>query len=153
MKSTSAGAINGIFVKIISFGTALGFAGMLGSLACMSRGGDRGRFVIGWSPWSLVLGAIGFAAGLWFWRLLWRAEAEIDRQHPARRQLIRYSVGLGILAFCCFVYPIRFVDPVRRSEVLFGLAMAIAVLSFVGWFIFQTIRWVSANELKDGESE
>ncbi len=152
MKATPTSVLGGGFARIISIATAMGFAGMLGSLACMSRG-TRGRFVIGWSAWSLVLGAVGFALGLWFWRLLWRAEAEKDTAHPARRALIRYSVFLGVLAFCCFVYPIRFVDPVRRSEVIIGLGMAIAVLTFVGWFIFQTIRWVSANELKDGESE
>ena len=152
MRPSSAGSLSGIFTQIASVGTALGFAGMLGVMACMSRG-THGRFVIGWSAWSLVLGAIGFAAGLWFWHLLWQAEAEAEGPRPGRRRLIRYSILLGIVAFGCFVYPIRFVDPVRRTEVLIGLASAIAVLTFVGWFIFQTICWVKSTELKDGESD
>lgn len=125
---------------------------MLASLTCLSRGAN-GRLAIGWSAWSLPWGALGFAAGLWFWRLLWRAEAERAPDHPARRRLIRYSLLLGTTAFASFVYPIRFVDPVRRTEVLVGLLMAVAVLGFMGWLIWTTIRWVSAGELKDGESE
>lgn len=152
MNSTPPAATDSLFVRLISLATAIGFASMLGSLACMSRG-PNGRFVIGWSSWALLLGAIGFVAGLQFWRLLWRAEAEQDPARPLRRKLIRYSVGLGLLAFGCFVYPIRFVDPVRRREVFLGLIMAIVVLTFVGWLIFQAIRWVSSNEPKDGESE
>lgn len=152
MNPSKARSKDNIFVRIISLATAMGFAGMLGSLACMYRG-PNGRFVIGWSGWSIPLGAAGFVAGLGFWRLLWRAEAEQDPKHPIRRWWIRYSIGLGVLAFGCFVYPIRFVDPVRRQEVLLGLLMAIGVLTFVGWLIFQAIRWVSSNEPKDGESE
>ena len=152
MPPPPAPATDRLMVRLVSLSTASGFAGMLGSLACLSRG-PNGRLLIGWSPWSLLLGAIGFAAGLGFWRLLWRAEAEQDPAHPIRRRLVQYSIGLGVVAFSCFVYPIRFVDPVRRREVFLGLIMAIAVLTFVGWLIFQAIRWVSSNELKDGESE
>lgn len=152
MKATSAGSFSGTFARITSLSTALSFAGMLGVLACMSRG-PKGRFVIGWSPWSLALGAVGFMAGLWFWHLLWQAEAEPEGPRPGRRRLIRYSVLLGGVAFGCFVYPIRFVDPVRRTEVFIGLGSALVVLAFVGWFIFQTIRWVHSTELKDGETD
>ena len=144
--------IGGFFLRVVSFATGMGFAGMLGSLACLSRG-PTGKLVISWSPWVLPWAALGFAAGLYFWRLLWRAEAEENPQAPARRQLVRYAILLGIGSFVSFVYPIRFVDPIRRREVLLGLGMAIVVLGFVGWLVFVTIRWVSANELKDGESE
>lgn len=152
MPPSAATATNGLFVRLVSLATATGFAGMLGLLACLSRG-PHGHFVIGWSPWSILLAAIGFAAGLGFWRLLWRAEAEQDPAHPIRRQLVLYSVGLGVVAFGCFIYPVRFVDSIRRREVFVGLIMALAVLSFMGWLILQAIRWVSSNELKDGESE
>ena len=142
----------GLFGRLISLATAAGFAGMLGSMACLTRG-PRGRFIVAWSPWSLALGALGFVAGIFFWRLLWQAEAETGVSRSARRTLQRYSIFLGLVAFGCFVYPIRFVDPTRRQEVLIGLAMAIAALSFMGWLIFQVIRWVNSSELKDGESE
>ena len=125
---------------------------MLGSLACLSRG-PSGKLLIAWSPWVIPWAALGFVAGLNFWRLLWRAEAEQLTHGPARRRLIRYSLVLGVGSFASFVYPIRFVDPVRRTEVLLGLGMALLVLSFVGWLILMAIRWVSANELKDGECE
>jgi len=150
--SKPASAADDFFVRLIAWCTAAGFAGMLASLTCLSRGAN-GRLAIGWSWWSLPWAAVGFAAGLWFWRLLWQAEAELNPLHPARRALIRYSFVLGAAAFTSFVYPIRFVDPVRRTEVLVGLAMAMVVLSFMGWLIWSAIRWVSANELKDGESE
>ena len=144
--------IGGLFLRLVSWSTAAGFAGMLGTLACLSRG-VTGKLVISLSPWILPWAALGFVAGLYFWHLLWRAEAEKNPQAPARRRLIQYSIFLGIGAFVSFVYPIRFVDPIRRTEVLLGLGMAIVVLSFMGWLILTTIRWVSANELKDGESE
>ncbi len=142
----------GLFGRLISLATAAGFAGMLGSLACLARG-PHGRFIVTWSPWSLALGALGFGAGVFFWRLLWQAEAEKGATRSARQKLERYSIFLGLVAFGCFVYPIRFVDPTRRQEVLVGLAMAIGALSFMGWLIFQVIRWVNSSELKDGESE
>lgn len=140
------------FTRIISLATALGLAGMLGSLACLSSG-PQGRFVVGWNLWSLPLGALGFILGIYFWRLLWQAEAETEANRPARRRLFRYSIFLGVTAFSCFIYPIRFVDPARRLEIFWGLFMAIGALSFMGWLIYQVIRWVSANDLKDGESE
>jgi len=153
MKTSEVRSSDNVFVRLISAGTAIGFAGMMASLACLRRG-TNGRVEVAINWWgAAVLGAIGFAAGIGFWRLLWKAEAEQNPARPLRRRLVWYSIGLGILAFTCFLYPIRFVDPVRRQDVLLGLIMAIAVLAFVGWLIYQVIRWVSSNEPEDGESE
>jgi len=150
--AASNGRLDGFFLRLVSWSTAMAFAGMLGTLACMSRGAN-GKLTYALNLWILPWAALGFTAGLYFWRLLWQAEAETNPAAPARQRLIRYSVAMGIGAFVSFVYPIRFVDPTRRTEVLLGLGLALTVLSFMGWLIFNAIRWVSANELKDGECE
>lgn len=136
--------------RIIAVATGLAFAGMLASLAVVDRG-DAGKLVFRWHWAALPLIGVGIWLGWRFWALLWAAEA--DPSAVSRRRLVRFSVGLAVMAVFSFAYPMRFIQEERRNEVFLGLGLAIVVLSAFGWLIWKTIQWVNENEPRDGEVE
>ncbi|MSU34629.1 MAG: hypothetical protein EXS36_05880 [Pedosphaera sp.] len=138
------------FQQLVAMATGLAFAGMLASLAAVEVGAG-GKLVLRWH-WAIApLVILGLVIGVGFWRLVFRSAAhETNLSH---RRLRQAAAGLAGMAITSFLYPLRFVQPDRRNEVLIGLVLAIVVLSFVGWLVWKTISWVTENELKDGESE
>jgi len=56
------------------------------------------------------------------------------------------AVALG-----CFLFPLRLVSPDKRMEVIFGMGFAFAVLSGMGYLIYQTIQWVEAASRAEEE--
>ena len=138
------------FQQLVAIATGLAFAGMLASLAAVEIGAG-GKLVLRWHWAILPLVVLGLIIGVSFWRLVFRSAAH--ESNRSRRHLKQAAAGLALMAISAFLYPLRFVQSERRSEVLIGLALAIAVLTFVGWLLWKTISWVTENELKDGESE
>lgn len=138
------------FQQLVAVATGLAFAGMLASLAAVEVGAG-GKLVLRWH-WAIgPMVVLGLVIGVSFWRLVFRSAAhETNLNH---RRLKQAAVGLAAMAITSFLYPLRFVRPDRRNEVLIGLALAFVVLSFVGWLLWKTISWLTENELKDGESE
>src|ERR1700735_154157 len=62
------------FRRIVSFSTALGFAAVLGSEACLEKGVDHG-YDFHWHWRAVIWMAVGVAGAIPLWRLLWRVEA------------------------------------------------------------------------------
>lgn len=138
------------FQQLVAAATGLAFAGMLASLAAIEVGAG-GKLVLRWH-WAIgPLVVLGLVIGVSFWRLVFRSAAH--ETYLGRRRLKRAALGLAAMAITSFLYPLRFVGPDRRNEVLIGLALAFVVLSFVGWLLWKAIAWATENELKDGESE
>jgi len=132
------------FRRIVAFSTALGFAAALGSEACLERGVDRG-YDFHWHWRALIWMAIGVAGAVQLWRLLWRVED--DNSPRNRRQLGRFCVVIMLGAIGVFVYPILFVTGPQLKEVIFGLCLAVAVLTFVFWMITRVFRaFVTSDE-------
>jgi len=123
---------------------------MLGTLAIFERG-SHGKLSLRWDWTAIPLVLIGLTLGLQFWKTLWHAQQYNTASSKARLKAI--SIFLGLVALVSFAYPIRYVQSTRRGEVLWGLGLAIFVLSGFGFLIWKTIQWVNANEPQDDHSE
>lgn len=129
------------FERLAAVATALSFAVVLGSAACVGPApGNQGlEFRWHWSAYIWILA--GLAAGWRLWSLLWRLEKQPGPL--ARRRLRRYCVLLALGGVVVFAYPFRFVAPDKFREVLTGLLAAFAVLALVGWMIFRLVEGFS----------
>jgi hypothetical protein len=134
------------FRRIVAFSTAIGFAAALGSEACLERGADHG-YDFHWHWRALIWMAIGVAGAIQLWRLLWRVEA--DNTPRNRRQLGIFCVVIMLGAIGIFVYPIMFVTGPQLKEVIFGLCLAVAVLTFVFWMITRVFRGFIASDVEE----
>jgi hypothetical protein len=136
-------AVDRTFNRIVLVSTAMGFAAVLGSAACLERGADGG-LTFRWHWRALIWMALGVVVAMRLWRLLWRAQS--DGTGKAASQLKRFCAGLLIGAVGVFVYPILFVSSEHFDDVLTGLSLATAVLTFVGWMIYRVIKGLNASD-------
>jgi hypothetical protein len=129
------------FRRVLVVSTAMAFGGMLASLAVVGRDREGLRFDFHWSaPLLFILGAFG---AFLFWRFMFRFESGGD--DLMRRRLKQSGAAMLLVAFACFLYPLRLVSPDKRAEVMIGIGLALTVLSGFGWLIYQTIQWVEAS--------
>lgn len=128
------------FRRVLVASTALAFGGMLSSLGVVGRDREGLTFGFHWS--APLLFVIGAAGAVLFWRLVFRFESGGD--DTMRRTLKRSGAAMLLIAFGCFLYPLRLVSPDKRTEVMIGIGLALVVLSGFGWLIYQTIQWVEA---------
>lgn len=137
-----------LFRVVLMFSTALGFGALLGTLPLIERGigGVQWRFHWG----SIPLFAVGFTAGIWFWRLVYNVGTQ-SGDSMAKSRLRRGALAVLPLGVIGFFYPLRFIDPARRTEVIIGLVLAISVLSLVAFVMVNLIRWLNENEPPDGQ--
>ena len=129
--------VDATFDRIVVVSTALGFAAVLGTAACLERGADQG-LDFHWHWRALLWMGLGVAAAVRLWQLLWRAQA--DDTGKAGKSLVKFCILLLIGALGVFVYPILFVSSEHFNDVLTGLSLATAVLTFVGWMIYRVAR-------------
>ncbi len=121
-----------LFRRVAAGSTALGFATALGSTACLELGNDR-NIEFHWHWIALPFMALGVAAALHLWQLIWTAAQTESKTDRAR--LSRFVALIAVGGLATFAYPIRFVTSSHLSDVLGGLLLAAAVLSFTGWMI------------------
>ncbi len=136
------------FRRVLVLATALAFGGMLGSLGVVGRDREGLHFSFHWSV--PVLFAIGALLAVGFWRLIFRFDDGVSEDKSKR--LWRAGAALLVVAFGCFLYPLRLVSPAKRMEVILGMSSALVVLSAFGWLIFKTIRWVEEASRAEEES-
>lgn len=125
------------FARIASFATALSFAVVLGSVACLVWSPNAG-LGFRWRWTALVWMVIGASAGVYLWQLIGRLERQPGP--AARKRLVLYCLVLLVGGLAVFAYPFRFVPPEKFRDVLIGLMAALAVLSFAGWMLFVLFR-------------
>lgn len=146
--STQPSSAELMFRRVLMLATAMGFGAVVGTLPLVERGAAGIQWRFHWA--SVPLFVVGFAAGIWFWRLVFRLGVSSD-DSLAKSRLKRGAFAVLPLGIAGFFYPLRFIDPTRRTEVLIGLSIAIAVLSLVAFVMVQLIRWLNENEPPDGQ--
>jgi|LauGreDrversion4_2_1035121.scaffolds.fasta_scaffold791106_1 hypothetical protein len=140
-------ATSPFFRRLLMISTALAFGGMMGSLGVAGRDADGLKFSFHWSvPLLFVVGA---AVAVWFWQLIFRFDSGGDARLRGRLKWVSAALLLGSVG--CFLFPLRLVSPEKRMEVILGMGMALVVLSFMGWLIYQTIRWVESASRAEEE--
>ena len=86
---------------------------------------------------------------MWFWQLIFRFDSGGDARLRSRLKVV--AGFLLVVALGCFLFPLRLVSPDKRMEVILGMGFAFAVLTGMGWLIYQTIRWVEAASRAEEE--
>lgn len=140
-------ATSPFFRRLLVTSTAMAFGGMLGSLGVAGRDADGLKFSFHWSVPLLFL--VGAGAAVWFWQLIFRFDSGGDARLRGR---LKWVAGvLLVVAFGCFLFPLRLVSPDKRMEVILGMGFAFVVLTGMGSLIYQTIRWVEAASRAEEE--
>ncbi len=135
------------FRRIVVASTAIGFAAVLGSEACLERSAGQG-FDFHWHWRALFWMAVGVAGAFRLWHLVWQSQSEANPKAHAR--LARFCLVVALAAAGVFIYPITFITGEQIREVLIGLSLAAAVLTFTGWMIYRVFR---GFEKEDEENE
>jgi hypothetical protein len=139
-----------LFKRVAVGSTAIAFAVALGTTACLQRADEHG-IELRWHWRAVIWMVLGVWAALHLWQLVWRAQAEATVQ--GKKRLQRFCAAILIVALGVFVYPIAFVSSEHFSEVLTGLSLATAVLTFVGWMISRVIRGLNQADASNDASD
>ena len=138
------------FRTVMIGSSALGSGCLIASLTIV-RSGPAG-LDFAWSNWAVPAFIVGALIAVAFWRLVFRLAGGSTDEASSRRKLHFASAGLMLVAFGAFLYPLRFVSPGRRSDVLIGLFIAILALSAVGMLIRTVVKWLESEaDQLDGE--
>lgn len=133
---------NPMFRGVVVGSSALGMGALLASLTVVRHGEAGLEFHWSWLAVAAFVAGAALAAG--FWRLVFHWSAA--RDHAANRRKVMLASGLLlVLAVAAFLYPLRFVAAERRNDVLIGLAVAVLVLSVVGFLIRTIVRWLEED--------
>ncbi len=131
------------FRSVMIVSSALGSGCLIASLTIV-RSGPAG-LDFAWSNWAIPAFVVGAVIAVAFWRLVFRLAGGTTDEASARRKLHFASAGLMLVAFGAFLYPLRFVSPGRRSDVLIGLFIAVIALSTVGLLIRTVVKWLESE--------
>ena len=133
------------FRRVLVLSTAAAFGGMLASMGAVVKNAGGLAFRFHWSV--PVLFIIGCGLAFFFWRVVFRFES--GTTDLKKRKLKQVAAALLVMAFVAFLYPLRLIEAERRREVIFGIVLAMIVLSGFGVLIYKTIRFVEASSREE----
>ena len=131
-------ALRWVIIGSSAFGAGMLFASLTG----LEQGAAGLEFHVRLlSVPAFIVGSV--VASAYWWLVFHLGAGKDDRS--ARRQLHAASGLILLLALAIFMYPLRFVTPEKRGDVLIGLAIAVGALSCVG-FMIATVVGMLAQE-------
>src|SRR5688572_22029698 len=136
--STNSGAtpsesqLTNDFLKVAKSGSALGFGFMGASIQALGYQGNG--FVFHFSFWTAVAFFAGVAISLLFWRMV-----------QQKTQVKKASILLSAVGLFAFFYPAKFIPAQNRYETIFGLLLALAVLSVLGFVFWKLKCWLDRD--------
>ena len=115
--------------KIVLGSTALALGGMAAALEALRPSATGFGFRI--SVWTFVAFAVGWAAGLLYWKL--EARSRLAGRIGNAFLLL---AGLG-----GFLYPLRFVPSDKKADIGIGLGLAVCALSMGAFLLWRMKRF------------
>ncbi len=132
------------FLRWIMIGSsAFSLGCLLASLTVLDLG--KGGIEFHWSNYALIAFPVGAALAAGYWLLVFRL-GEKDEFASGRRTVYAASIFMLLLAIGVFMYPLRFITPEKRSDVLIGLAVATCALSCVGFMIRTVVKMLEEED-------
>ena len=136
--------------RIAGVGAAVAFGAMVASLFAL-RSTTAGLTFELTVPG--VLAFIASAVVAWFyWRLVARMAVEKSPEQR-KKKFVVFSIALLVVGVFAFAYPLRFIPPEKRADVFIGLALAVGVLTGVGFVMRQVIKFLNADQKHTEEEE
>jgi len=132
-------ALRWVIIGSSAFGAGMLFASLTG----LEQGESGLEFHVRLlSVPAFIVGSV--VASAYWWLVFHLGAGKDDRS--SRRQLHAASGLILLLALAVFMYPLRFVTPEKRDDVLIGLAIAVGALSCVGFMIRTVVRMLEEED-------
>lgn len=128
------------FRAVIMVSSALGLGGVISSLTLLSRGPHG--FEFHWTNLAIPAFVLGVVISCGYWWIVFRLSRPTTAGRRNYRFLVAASCVMIALALGAFLYPIRFIPPQKRTDVIIGLAIAVLVLGTIGYLIHTIVRWL-----------
>ena len=136
--------------RIAGVGASVAFGVMVGTLFALKAAPDGFAFELNAAA---VVAFIAAGAFAWFyWRMIERMAVE-EAHARRRKRFVLYSLGLVLVGIISFLYPLKFIPPEKRKDVFTGLALAVAVLSGVGFVMWKVRNFLEADLKKSEEND
>ena len=139
----------GIF-RIAGIGAALAFGTMVASLFALRS--TAAGLVFELNALAVIAFVISAVVAWFYWRLIARMATDKSPEQR-KKKFVVFSIALLIVGAFAFAYPLRFVPPEKRRDVFTGLALAVAVLTGVGFVMRQVIKFLAADQKHTEEEE
>jgi uncharacterized oligopeptide transporter (OPT) family protein len=136
--------------RIVGFSTAMGFGAMVGSLFAVEA--VPAGLTLRLTTPAVIAFLIAAVVAWFYWRLVERM-ASGHAPEQRRRRFVLFSAGLGVVGVICFLYPLKFIPPEKRKDVFIGLALAITVLSGVGYVMWHVKKFLDADQKTTEEQD
>lgn len=129
-------ASDALFKRMFVLFTAASLAAAYGWLAGFVRQ-SNGDLAFQWhwpvAAWALI----GFASTLYFWRKIW---PPANRRNATRRDIVAGSLVLAVPGLWWLIFPLRSQSGQHFWQVVEGLAIAAAVLTFGAFMVIRLAR-------------
>jgi drug/metabolite transporter (DMT)-like permease len=138
--------------RIAGIGASLAFGGMVATLFAVKPipHGHGLTFVV---TVPAVIAFVVAALCAWFyWRMVERMALDAAPEQR-RKKFVLFSAGLGVIGIVSFLYPIKFVPEEKQKDVFIGLALAVGVLSGVGFVLLRVKKFLDADLKRSEETE
>ena len=140
--SEATGPSSGIFAtddrpvfRIIIYSLSLAFSVLVASLETMRSAGNGFTMVVSWKT------VLVFAAAASCFLACFRG-IFLSPNRRYRGRLLAVVVGVGLISF---LYPLRFVPNQKFGAILIGLAIALAVLTTVGFMLYTAGKFFESD--------
>jgi len=139
---------NGLF-RFAGIGASLAFGAMVASLFALKPVADGFSFELNLAAvFSFVAAAI---FGWFYWRMIARMAVE-KAPELRRKKFVAFSIGLLLVGIVSFLYPLKFIPPEKRKDVLVGLILAAGCILGVGVVMWKVKGFLDAD-LKESEGK
>lgn len=136
--------------RIAGLGASLAFGAMVASLFALKSAKDGFTFEVNAVTVIAFLAAATFA---WFyWRMIARMSAE-GAPEQRKKKFVAFSIGLILVGFISFLYPLKFIAEEKRKDVFIGLALAAGCIAGVGLVMLRVKRFLDADLKKSEEDD
>jgi hypothetical protein len=135
--------MNKDLLRIVTFGSALTWGGIMASLQALVPVGAGFSFRVSWLTFAAFIAGTG--AVYFFWQIILR---QTEGPHQKIWRLIAETV-LILSGAAAFLYPLRFVPKSKLPEISIGLSFAVTALSIVACLLLSIRRFLNEDARQD----
>ena len=131
--------MNQDLIRVITFGSALTWGGIMASLQALTHEGAGFSFHPSWLTFAAFIA--GTAAVYVFWQIM------LHKTANAHQKLWRLIAELLLIlsGVAAFLYPLRFVPKAKLPDISIGLAFAVVAISIVSLLLLGIRRFLNAD--------